>query len=82
MSYTNFNVANSSNILKVNNMKLGKLYNLDKVHVLDKGHHSESYNFGVMPFLNFAKSVYFNRQALTPHAMLLYIVGVTRKLSK
>ena len=45
----NINVAHYSKCIKDINTKLGILAHYDKVHLLDKGHNSYSYSFGVMP---------------------------------
>ena len=50
-SCKNFNVAHYSKSIKGINTKLVILAHYDKLLLQDKGHNSECYSFGVVPFL-------------------------------
>ena len=52
LSCKNFNVGCYSKSIKGINTKLGTLAHYDKMQLQEKGHISESYSFGLMPFFN------------------------------
>ena len=52
LSCKNFNVAHYSKSIKGINTKLGTLAHHDNMQLQDKGHNTEFFSFGVMPFFN------------------------------